>query len=238
MEGELDTSRGGGLRQGDPLSPLLFVLTMEYLSRALKIASVKPFFKYHLRCKKHDLIHLMFADNLMLFSATDVRSGKCNMDAFSEFSATIGLTTNYNKSSIVLRCCNQQIEAEILQITGFVTGSLPFRSLGVPITASRLSKLECKSLVDKITARIKTWSTKHLSYAGRAALIHLVLMVIYTFWAKVFILPQAVIQEITSFCKNFLWGVESTYRKVPYVAWKEVCMPKANGGIGLRNLEA
>ena len=114
MEGELDTSRGGGLRQGDPLSPLLFVLTMEYLSRALKIASVKPFFKYHLRCKKHDLIHLMFADDLMLFSAIDVRFVKCIMDAFSEFSATTGLTADYKKSTIVLRGCNQQTKAEIL----------------------------------------------------------------------------------------------------------------------------
>jgi len=94
---------GRGLRQGHPLSPLLFVLTMEYLSRALKVACATPYFKYHPGCKKHGLVHLMLADDLMLFCAADLKSVQCLMSAFQEFSMTTGLDANYNKSEIVIR---------------------------------------------------------------------------------------------------------------------------------------
>ncbi|KAJ8435623.1 hypothetical protein Cgig2_012277 [Carnegiea gigantea] len=56
-------------------------------------------------------------------------------------------------------------------------GSLPSRHLGVPITASQLSNIECKSLVEKITTRIKIWSSKNISYTRRIVLINLVLLV-------------------------------------------------------------
>ena len=58
--------------------------------------------------------------------------------------------------------------------------------------------MECRNIVDKITARIKTWSTR--------ALIHSVLMGIFTFWARIIIIPQGVIKQITALCRNFLWG--------------------------------
>jgi len=115
---------------------------------------------------------------------------------------------------------------------------LPLRYLSIPITANRLSKMEYRSLVDKITARITTWSTRNLSYAGRAALIQPVLMQIFTFCARILILPQGVIKQIMALCRNFLWGAASEYKKAPYVAWTEVCLPKANGGVGLKNLDA
>lgn len=59
-----------GLCQGGPLSPLLFVIGMEYLSRLLK--SVEGSYSFHPRCKTIKLSHLCFADDLMLFCKGDV----------------------------------------------------------------------------------------------------------------------------------------------------------------------
>ncbi|XP_019236233.1 PREDICTED: uncharacterized protein LOC109216524 [Nicotiana attenuata] len=56
-----------GLRQRDPLSPLLFVLIMEYLSRVLKCMSNLADFKFHPMCKNLKLTHLIFVDDLMIF---------------------------------------------------------------------------------------------------------------------------------------------------------------------------
>ena len=50
------------------------------------------------------------------------------------------------------------------------------------------------------------------------ALINSVLMGIYGFWASIFIIPSEVIKEVEKLCRNFLWGTDETYRKVPYVA--------------------
>ena len=56
-----------GVRQGDPLSPYLFLICMEYLSRMLKIASQQPGFHYHPKCAFHNICHLAFADDILLF---------------------------------------------------------------------------------------------------------------------------------------------------------------------------
>ncbi|XP_074305736.1 uncharacterized protein LOC141640956 [Silene latifolia] len=63
-----------GVRQGDPLSPLLFVLCMEILSRVLRVMRRDPNVSFHPKCAKLDLTHLIFADDLMIFTRGDVPS--------------------------------------------------------------------------------------------------------------------------------------------------------------------
>lgn len=70
-----------GLRQGDPLSPLLFVLSMDYLSRLLKVVKDNPKYKFHPNCKKLGITHLLSADDLILFSKVDLESLQLLMEA-------------------------------------------------------------------------------------------------------------------------------------------------------------
>ena len=91
------------MRQGDPLSPLLFVLSMEYLSRLLAKASHTEGFKFLTYCRKLQLVHQMFADDLLVFCAADVQTIACIIKAFTEFSPSSGLVANLSKSQIVFR---------------------------------------------------------------------------------------------------------------------------------------
>ena len=70
-----------------------------------------------------------------------------------------------------------------MALTRFTEGKLSFTYLGLPVTVSKLSKVECKTLVEKITTRITTWASRHISYVGRLVLVNSVLFAIFNFWA-------------------------------------------------------
>ena len=228
-----------GLRQGDPLSPLLFVLTMDYFSRIMRKISTNPGFSYHPNCRKLRLTHLMFADDLLIFSKANISSLMLVQDALQEFRSSTGLQANSSKSQLILGGCSESLHSQCLQLMQMAEAHLPIRYLGVPITSSPLTMMDCNLLVDKITARIRIWSSRHLSYAGRIALINSVLFGLFNYWATIFLMPQKVISRITSLCRNFLWGGKEDHSKPPPpIAWKTVCQAKKHGGLGIKDFEA
>ncbi|XP_059294457.1 uncharacterized protein LOC132047424 [Lycium ferocissimum] len=83
-----------GLRQGDPLSPYLFVICMEYLNRVLKPLGTDPDFNHHPKCAKLNIVQLGFADDLLLFCRGDEISIFKVYDCFLKFSAASGLIAN------------------------------------------------------------------------------------------------------------------------------------------------
>lgn len=60
--------------------------------------------------------------------------------------------------------------------------------------------------MEKITSRIMHWSTRFLSCAGRLTLIKSVLFSIQVYWSSLFILPKAILKEISGLLRNFLWN--------------------------------
>ena len=233
------TFQGGrGLKQGDPLSPLLFVIAMEYLAWLIHKHSLAKDFRFHPHCKPLRLTHLMFADDLILFCKADPPTLRHIMSALKTFYETAGLRANLSKSQMVMGGCNPQLQDQCLQVTGFAETNFPMKYLGVPITVSGLTKLECNNLVEKILTKVRIWTTKHLSYAGRAMLINSAIFGMINYWASIFILPNSVIERLTQICRNFLWGVKAEYAATPKVAWDTVCLDKKNGGLGIKDLAA
>ena len=79
------------------------------------------------------------------------------MTAFDHFSECLGLEANMDKSMIVFAGIDQDTKKQLLNITAFKAGELPFTYLGVPVKPQRLTKTECQNLIERITKKISSW---------------------------------------------------------------------------------
>lgn len=224
-----------GIRQGDPMSPYLFVLAMEGLTRLLQSRYVSGSIGYHPRTSELKITHLMFADDVMIFF--DGRSDSLHgiSECLEDFASWSGLVMNRNKTELYSAGLDLS-ETNALVAYGFPTGTLPVRYLGLPLMSRKLRISEYEPLITRITSRFQSWSVKALSFAGRLQLIGSVIYGTVNFWMSTFILPKGCLKRIESLCSRFLWSGNTEVTGKAKVSWYNVCMPKAEGGLGLRNL--
>ncbi|KAL0438678.1 UNVERIFIED_CONTAM: hypothetical protein Slati_2350800 [Sesamum latifolium] len=163
------------LRQGDPMSPALFLLSIKNFSHLVKRRTSDSKFNFHPKCEKLKITHLLFADDLMLFSRGDLPSIHILMECLQEFRDVSGLAVNTSKSSIFTAGIQNDELHGILARTDFDRGEMPVRYLGIPLAAQRLSVTDYSPLVDQIAKSISKWAAKSLSYAGRLELIRSVI---------------------------------------------------------------
>ena len=188
------------VRQGDPLSPYIFVIAINVLSKMLDIAASHEVFNFHPKCKKIKMTHLCFADDLLIFAKGNLELIMGIQNVLRKFYSFSELQLNCEKSEIFYTGISNELMGKIKQETGFKIRSLPVRYLGVPLITRRLGAKDCDTLVDKITARIKSWSSKLLSFAGRLKLIQSILFSLQNFWCRNFLLPKGVLNKITKLC--------------------------------------
>lgn len=143
-----------GLRQGDPLSPYLFVIAMEILSLGLSKASTVSGFRHHWKTKEQSITHLSFADDLMLYG--DFHSIKILKDCLDTFSAISHMQINKTKSLYFLSHVPPSVADSIIDTLGFQLGGFPAKFLGVPLLTSKLSLADCRPLIERIVARISS----------------------------------------------------------------------------------
>ena len=182
---------GRDLRQGDPLSPSLFVISMEAFTRLFHSrVQNSSYFKFHPLCKELQLTHLSFADDLLIFTAADPSSIQLVKNALLDFEKISGLAVNPSKSEIFCAATSEHLKNQILEILNFKEGKLPVRYLGMPLLPGKLSLKDCQPVLDKILARINTWSNRKLSFAGRLQLLQSVLYSTQSFWCSIYLHPS------------------------------------------------
>lgn len=225
-----------GLRQGDPLSPYLFLLILEALTAMLTYRTHHMAFTFHPKCQALNISHLIF-DDLFILSGADTNSFQVVKDVFYEFNKVSGLQPNLQKSSMVYAGVSQQDKEGLYGVFAIPEGFLPVKYLGVPFITTRLKAQDCEMLLEKILQKVHSWSSKLLSYGGRLQLINAVLFSIQVYWCSTFILPFKMLSKFESTLKAFFWTGSDLRTTGAKVNWKSVCKPKEEGGLGIRLLE-
>jgi len=130
-------NHGKGLRQGDPLSPLLFILAIDPLQRLLNLATEAGILS-KLGRNKMRLRTSMYADDAAIFLRPIKEEVTALKHLLQLFGEVTGLRTNIHKSSVVpIRCENLDLDDILCDFLAQHT-SFPIKYLGLPLAIRRL----------------------------------------------------------------------------------------------------
>lgn len=160
-----------GIRQEDLLSPYLFILVMEALSKLIEHTADLGEFRLHPNCVNPRVMHLLFADDLLVFSDGSRHSLTDIKEVLNRFKSFSGLDMNPAKLKIFFGGYSE-IEVEVLSgLNGVKVGRLPTRYLGLSLNSKKISYASLQPFIERITNKLHSWTVKTLSFAGRIQLI-------------------------------------------------------------------
>ncbi|KAL0301821.1 UNVERIFIED_CONTAM: putative mitochondrial protein [Sesamum radiatum] len=235
--GSLSPSRG--LRQGDPLSPYLFLLCTEAFSSLIQNAEQAGEIKGISICRRAPSIsHLLFADDTQIYCQATHSSIIFVKNILETYAKASGQMINYNKSSMVLsKNSTDTLKDTLPTLLGLQREDQQERYPGLPSVVGRSKKGVFSYIGDRVWQRIKGWCERNLSQAGKATMIQSVLQAIPMFAMSVFKLPDSLIAEIQGMSSNFFWHNKEK-RKIHWINWSRLCYRKCDGGLGFCSLKA
>ncbi|GKV28437.1 hypothetical protein SLEP1_g37496 [Rubroshorea leprosula] len=226
-----------GIRQGDPLSPYIFILCMEYLSIRISVDMEAGLWK-GTKCGRRgpSLSHIFFADDIIFIGKATAANCLHLKDVLQSFCQRSGQKINNLKSKMFFsKNVGQAVRDNLCSILGFSQTEDLGKYLGVPISAKKLSRSKWQFIIDKVRAKLSGWKSKSLSFAGRTTLAKSVLAVVPNYYMQSALLPASIQKEIDQISRNFIWESEAEQRKIHLVNWNIVSSPKHLGGLGLKS---
>ncbi|XP_074288026.1 uncharacterized protein LOC141613185 [Silene latifolia] len=217
-----------GLRQGDPLSPYLFILCAEVLSWLMRRA-VENNSLHGIRIvpRAPFVSHLLFADDSIFFVKATVEEADVVTSILRRYESALGqlvsldkITVSFSKGIPIQRRSNLAARLCISEVDEHT------RYLGLPTVVGRSKKALTDILRDKLSKRLTGWRGKILSRAGKEVLIKVVANSLSTYVMSIFKIPANFCDELRSLISRFWWGHEEGKRGISWVAWQRLCMQR------------
>eukprot|EP00253_Pinus_taeda_P027470 PITA_27470 len=223
-----------GIRQGDPLSPFLFVILMEGLSRLIHKAKEQGNLRgLHPLQSIPATTHQQFVDDTLLHGTPTVKEALAFKSILILFSKASGMEINHAKSKIFFFNTHLAIQKHLSSILGFKRGNLPSKYLGAPLTSKPSQKHHWESTIAKLENKCRHWTHRALNFAGRLVLTKAILQAIPQYMLSILPAPQGVLHRIRTIQRSFLWKGNAEKNKWALVAWNKLCKSKSVGGLNL-----
>ncbi|WOL01302.1 hypothetical protein Cni_G10018 [Canna indica] len=203
-----------GVRQGDPISPYIFIIMQELLSKILNEyvdnGHIKGF-KY----RGVKISHLSFADDLLIIVK--------------------GCVDNCIRvqNALNIYC---KLSGGICKEFGIKEGKYPMKYLGTFIGPKKLDESHQEIILTKALSRVEGWAGKNISQAGKQVLLNSVVGSIPMHTLATSWINNSIVNKYQSIARNYLWSNDKKKKGFHLVGWSKVTMRKYKGGLGLKDL--
>jgi hypothetical protein len=223
------TSRG--VRQGDPISPILFNYVADVFTKMLIQAAAKN----HITGLMHNMVNtgiisMQYADDTLLFLKNDVSSAINLKWLLSCFEQMSGMRINFHKCDLIAINVDDESAQNVSQTLSCGLGKFPLKYLGVPLHYKKLRKEDLQPVVDKILKKAGGWRGRLLNHAAKLELVRSVLASIPLYLLSVIKFPKWAITLINSHMGHCLWDNYEGHHKYHLANWGLISQKKEFGG--------
>ncbi|XP_062014504.1 uncharacterized protein LOC133731044 [Rosa rugosa] len=205
-----------GLRQGDPLSPYLFLIGAEGFSALLQQKQRLGLLPGIEICNDVPVVnHLLFADDSMLYANATLEDCYQIHEVLEIYGRASGQLVNFNKSSIVFsKNVSVFVQEEVASLLGMEVVESHEKYLGLPTYVGRKKTATFQYIKENLAKKLMNWQGKLLSGAGKDILIRVVAQALPTYAMSVFQLTKCFCEDLEQMRARFWRGSTLDKRKI------------------------
>ncbi|RVW23803.1 putative ribonuclease H protein [Vitis vinifera] len=222
-----------GLRQGDPLSPFLFTIVADVLSRMLLKAKERSLLEgFRVGRNRCRVSHLQFADDTILFANSCAEELQTLKSLLLVFGQVFRLKVNLDKSNLMGINLDQNHLSRLALLLDCKASVWPILYLGLPLGGNPTTCGFWDPVIERISRRLDGWQKAYLSFGGRITLVQSCLSHIPSYFLSLFKISASMAAKVERMQRDFLWSGVGEGKRDHLVSWDAVCKPRVKGGLG------